>query len=206
MIVTNYIDWKRVNESEDEEFDIDSIDLDSLDLDSYDLGDSDGDGDVKNTLGLGTVVNLLIDCSSSIAISDIIYTVDNYVIPNVKANSINLIMFNHHVLFSGNVEDATSDDIAKILNGAYQGGGDNINSAYEDVLNNKWNGNTTYVITDGYVDDHAPGQYTGDLAKRIFTKESKFLILGALKGDLSPEMERRLVYPVEKIYPPNDRN
>ena len=54
MIVTNYIQWKRINE--DEEVDLDNFDFDSIDLDSLDFGDaSTHDDETAKTLGLHNI-------------------------------------------------------------------------------------------------------------------------------------------------------
>jgi hypothetical protein len=54
MIVTNYIEWKRINE--DEEVDLDNFDFDSIDLDSLDFGDANThDDETANTLGLSNI-------------------------------------------------------------------------------------------------------------------------------------------------------
>ena len=60
MIVTNYIEWKRVNENEDEEFDFNDIDLDNLDLGDF-AGASDEDEGMMDTMGYN--INILPELS-----------------------------------------------------------------------------------------------------------------------------------------------
>lgn len=202
MIVTNYTQWKRVNESEDEEFDFGNIDLDNLDLDKYNIGD-DGDKDVRDTLGIGDAINLIIDCSSGIDTDDIEYTLKNHVFRDESPLSINLIIVSHEIIVNESLPNIKLDNIMAIVqHHRVSGLGGNVDVAYKEVIKNRWIGNKTFVITDGYIRDHNEISIA-ELAKPVFKhKDSKFLIIGALKGDFSAEMERRLVYPIEKVHPP----
>ena len=61
MIVTNYIEWKRINEEED--FDINSIDLDNLDLGDFDFDEFNND-ETSKTLGLHNIKDTTITTSN----------------------------------------------------------------------------------------------------------------------------------------------